>query len=69
MENVHYKSQLLSIHTFIEEFKAVVFEKDKLENRDLSILLAILLPLVNQNSNSNAENKFNKISEQLASLR
>ena len=46
---------------FLKAFKAVVFEEDELESRDMSVLEAFLLNLANQGSNFDAENKFYNI--------
>ena len=42
----------VSIENFIQEVKAVVFEKDEMQFRDLSEPKATLPLLANQNSNS-----------------
>ena len=44
-----------SIQNLIQEFKAVVFEKDELEFRDMSEIKALLRLLAYQDSNSNVE--------------
>ena len=41
----------------MEEFRAVVFEKDELEYRGMSELIALLPLFANQDSNSDAKNK------------
>ena len=46
-----------SVQTLIEEFKAVVFEKDELQNRDTSQLKSILPLLVKQESISDVTKK------------
>ena len=43
---------------WIEEFKAVVLEKNMSEYRDMSLLIALLPLLSYQDSNSNVENSF-----------
>ena len=43
-----------SIQTFVEEFKAVVLEKDELESRDFSILIP---PLVGRERERERERK------------
>ena len=47
-----------SIHNLIQEFTAVIFEKDELEFRDMSELNSILPFLVYQDSNSDLETIF-----------
>ena len=44
-----------SIQNLIQEFKAVVFEKDELEFRDMSEIKAPLQLLAYQDSNSDVE--------------
>ena len=44
-----------SFQNLIQEVKAVVFEKDELENRNESELEAFLPPLAHQDSNSGVE--------------
>ena len=44
-----------SFQNLIQEFKAVVFEKDELEFRDMSELKALLPLLAHQDSNSDVE--------------
>ena len=51
----HLKNISRSIQTLIEEFKSVVFEKDEPEYRDISIWLALLPLLVNQDYNYDVE--------------
>ena len=45
----------LSIQTLIEEFKAVVLEKDELEYRDMSLQSTVLPLLAIQDSKSDAK--------------
>ena len=45
----------MSIQNLIQEIKAVVFEKDELEFRDLSEVKALSPLLAKQNSNSDAQ--------------
>ena len=44
-----------SIQNMIQQFTAVVFEKDELEFRDMSELKSLLPLLANKDSNSDAE--------------
>ena len=44
------------MQTLIEEFKSVVFEKDELERRDISIRIALLPISVHEDSNFDLEN-------------
>ena len=47
-----------SIQNLIQEFTAVVFEKDELEFRDMSELKSLLPLLASQESNSDVETIF-----------
>ena len=51
----------VSIQNLIQEFKALIFEKDGLEFRDMSALKALLPLLAYQDSNSNIEIIFKDI--------
>ena len=42
----------------MKKFKAVLFEKDEFEHRDMSILTALLPLQANQDTSSLVENKF-----------
>ena len=51
---------LPSTQTLMEEFKCVVFETNKLEHRDSSILNSLLPLLVNKDSYCDIKDKFHK---------
>ena len=63
-ENAPSKKNFLKIIPPIQtigEFKSVVFEKDEMEYKDISILKKILPILVNQDSNSEVETNIQDI--------
>ena len=57
-----------SLLTLTEELKAVVFEKDKMELRDKSILIAILQFMAYQHFNSDVENNFHDLQKHSPAL-
>ena len=52
----------------MEEFKALVIEKDEFGYRDMSVLKALLPVLADQGSDSNVGNKFIDILKQVVLL-
>ena len=54
----HLEIQHRQFGSMIEEFKSIVFEKVKLEYRDICILKAVVPLLFNKNSNADVETKF-----------
>ena len=58
-----------SIQTWIKELNALIFEKDELEHRDMSILMALLPLLVNEDSNYDVENNFDFMKKRMVSLK
>ena len=58
-----------SIQTFKGKMRAVRFEKNEIQHRDLSKLIAILPLLADQNSDSNKRNKFHDIDKQTVYLK
>ena len=51
----------LSLQTWSEYFKSVIFAKDDLEKRDMSKIIALLPILANQNPKSDEQHKFHGI--------
>ena len=52
-----------SIQTLMKKFKAVIFEKDEFEHRDMSKLMALLPLSAYQGSDSSLKNNFEALKE------